>query len=170
MIDFASEEGFKYLVLDANWYGPEFASASNPTEGDKAKEVQKLIAYGKSKGVGIWLYLNDVGGRKYPIEKTLKQYADWGAAGVKYGFMDNILKDKSLLCCWDFSGSKPFISKGRYEYSLIPGNTPVEVKDEGPLTGRSIDIKEGQYLYISRDKCPGLNLHDVQQCHMRVNQ
>ena len=73
--------------------------------------------------------------------------------------MDNILKDKSLLCCWDFSGSKPFISKGRYEYSLIPGNTPVEVKDEGPLTGRSIDIKEGQYLYISRDKCPGLNLH-----------
>ncbi len=95
MIDFASEEGFKYLVLDANWYGPEFASASNPTEGDKAKEVQKLIAYGKSKGVGIWLYLNDVGGRKYPIEKTLKQYADWGAAGVKYGFMRGTQEEKN---------------------------------------------------------------------------
>lgn len=95
MIDFASEEGFKYLVLDANWYGPEFASASNPTEGDKAKEVQKLIAYGKSKDVGIWLYLNDVGGRKYPIEKTLKQYADWGAAGVKYGFMKGTQEEKN---------------------------------------------------------------------------
>lgn len=95
MIDFASEEGFKYLVLDANWYGPEFASASNPTEGDKAKEVQKLIAYGKSKGVGIWLYLNDVGGRKYPIEKTLKQYANWGAAGVKYGFMRGTQEEKN---------------------------------------------------------------------------
>jgi alpha-glucosidase len=95
MIDFASEEGFKYLVLDANWYGPEFASASNPTEGDKAKEVQKLIAYGKNKGVGIWLYLNDVGGRKYPIEKTLKQYADWGAAGVKYGFMRGTQEEKN---------------------------------------------------------------------------
>lgn len=95
MIDFASEEGFKYLVLDANWYGPEFASASNPTEGDKTKEVQKLIAYGKSKGVGIWLYLNDVGGRKYPIEKTLKQYADWGAAGVKYGFMKGTQEEKN---------------------------------------------------------------------------
>ena len=95
MVDFAAAQGFKYLVLDANWYGPEFASDSHPVEGDKAKDVQNLIAYGKEKGVGIWLYLNDVGGRKFPIEETLKQYGDWGATGVKYGFMSGSQEEKN---------------------------------------------------------------------------
>lgn len=95
MVDFAAEQGFKYLVLDANWYGPEFESDSDPTKGDKARDVQKLIAYGKEKGVGIWLYLNDVGGRQYPIEETLKQYGEWGAAGVKYGFMSGTQEVKN---------------------------------------------------------------------------
>lgn len=96
MVDFAAEQGFKYLVLDANWYGPEFEHDSDPTKGDKAKDVQRLLAYGKEKGIGIWLYLNDVGGRKYPIEETLKQYGDWGAAGVKYGFMQGTPEEKNL--------------------------------------------------------------------------
>lgn len=87
MVDFASENGLLYLILDANWYGPEFKTDSDPLVGDKASDVQRLIAYAKTKGVGIWLYLNDVGGRRYPIDQTLKQYGEWGAAGVKYGFM-----------------------------------------------------------------------------------
>lgn len=96
MVDFAAEQGFKYLVLDANWYGPEFESDSDPVKGEKAQDVQRLLKYGKEKGVGIWLYLNDVGGRKYPIEETLKQYGDWGAAGVKYGFMRGTQEEKNL--------------------------------------------------------------------------
>lgn len=95
MVDFAAEQGFRYLVLDANWYGPEFEPDSDPVTGDKAKDVQRLVAYAKAKGVGIWLYLNDVGGRKYPIEKTLKQYGEWGAAGVKYGFMSGSPEKKN---------------------------------------------------------------------------
>lgn len=87
MIDFAAEQGFRNLVLDANWYGPEFAKDSNPTTGDKASDVQRIIKYGKERGVGLWLYLNDVAGSNYPIEETLAQYEKWGAAGVKYGFM-----------------------------------------------------------------------------------
>lgn len=96
MVDFAAKQGFKYLVLDANWYGPEFETDSDPVKGDKAKDVQRLLAYGKEKGIGIWLYLNDVGGRKFPIEETLKQYGDWGAAGVKYGFMQGTAEEKNL--------------------------------------------------------------------------
>ncbi len=96
MVDFAAEQGFKHLVLDANWYGPEFETDSDPVKGDKAKDVQRLLAYGKEKGVGIWLYLNDVGGRKFPIEETLKQYGDWGASGVKYGFMKGSPEEKNL--------------------------------------------------------------------------
>ena len=87
MVDFAAENNIRYLVLDANWYGPEHEANSDPVKGDKANDVRKLLQYGKEKGVGIWLYLNDVGGRKFPIEQTLKQYGDWGAAGIKYGFM-----------------------------------------------------------------------------------
>lgn len=87
MVDFAAENGFSALVLDANWYGPEFAADSDPVKGDKAKDVQNIIKYGKERGVGLWLYLNDVAGVHYPIEETLAQYEEWGAAGVKYGFM-----------------------------------------------------------------------------------
>lgn len=96
MIDFAAEQGFKHLVLDANWYGPEFEKDSDPVNGDKANDVQRLLAYAREKGVGVWLYLNDVGGKKYPIEQTLKQYGEWGAAGVKYGFMQGTPEEKNL--------------------------------------------------------------------------
>lgn len=95
MVDFAAENGMKHLVLDANWYGPEHEAGSDPINGDKAAQVQQLLRYGKEKGVGIWLYLNDVGGRQYPIEQTLKQYGDWGAAGVKYGFMSGSPQQKN---------------------------------------------------------------------------
>jgi len=95
MVDFSAEHGMPHLVLDANWYGPEFAKDSNPVKGDKAKDVQKIIAYGKSKNVGVWLYLNDVGGRQFPIEETLAHYGEWGAAGVKYGFMTGSPEEKN---------------------------------------------------------------------------
>ena len=95
MVDFAAEQGFKYLVLDANWYGPEFDGTSNPVSGGKTDDVRRILSYGKEKGVGIWLYLNDVGGRKYPIEETLRQYREWGAAGVKYGFMNGTPEEKN---------------------------------------------------------------------------
>ena len=95
MIDFASEQGFKGLVLDANWYGPEFEKDSDPTKGDKARDVQRIIKYGKDKGVGVWLYLNDVAGTNYPIEETLAQYEEWGASGVKYGFMNGTPQEKN---------------------------------------------------------------------------
>lgn len=96
MVDFAAEQGFSYLVLDANWYGPEHESSSDPVKGDKASDVQRILKYAKEKGIGVWLYLNDVGGRKYPIEQTLKQYSDWGAAGIKYGFMSGTLAEKNI--------------------------------------------------------------------------
>jgi alpha-glucosidase len=95
MVDFAAQNNIRYLVLDANWYGPEHEAKSDPVKGDKAADVKKLLQYGKEKGIGIWLYLNDVGGRKFPIEQTLKQYGDWGAAGIKYGFMKGNPSEKN---------------------------------------------------------------------------
>ena len=95
MIDFSSANGIKHLVLDANWYGPEFEKDSDPVKGDKANDVKKIIAYGKTKNIGVWLYLNDVGGRKFPLEETLTHYGEWGATGVKYGFMSGTPEEKN---------------------------------------------------------------------------
>jgi alpha-glucosidase len=95
MVDFAAENHISYLVLDANWYGPEFGHNSDPTKGGKVDQVRQIIAYGKTKNVGIWLYLNDIGGRKFSLENTLKQYGEWGAAGLKYGFMKGSPEEKN---------------------------------------------------------------------------
>lgn len=95
MVDFASENNICYLALDADWYGPEFGDDSDPLKGGKVAQVHEIIRYGKTKNVGVWLYLNDVGGRKFPIDLTLKQYGDWGAAGIKYGFMSGSPAEKN---------------------------------------------------------------------------
>ncbi len=36
-----------------------------------------------------------MGGRKFPLEQTLAQYGEWGAAGVKYGFMRGTPEEKN---------------------------------------------------------------------------
>jgi alpha-glucosidase len=95
MVDFAATNGIPSLVLDANWYGPEFHKESDPLKGGKVEQVHQLIAYGKQKGVGIWLYLNDVGGTAFPLEQTIRQYGSWGAVGVKYGFMRGNQEEKN---------------------------------------------------------------------------
>lgn len=87
-IDFAAEHEIPYVLLDANWYGPEMEKASNPFTGGLAADVQKAIAYSKQRNVGLLLYLNDVAGRNYDIEKILETWSSWGAAGIKYGFME----------------------------------------------------------------------------------
>ena len=111
LIDFASEHGIEYLMLDAGWYGLEFDPKSDPTtsrtqlliqpDPDKPQlkyveppknwedpiDVPGLIQYGKERNVGIILYLNDVIKENFDMEETLKTYHQWGAAGIKYGFM-----------------------------------------------------------------------------------
>ena len=96
MVDFASANGIHSFVLDADWYGPEFSKESDPLKGGKVEQVRQLIAYAKEKGVGIWLYLNDVGGVAYPLEQTIRQYGSWGAVGLKYGFMEGSPGEKNV--------------------------------------------------------------------------
>jgi alpha-glucosidase len=95
MVDFAAENRIPHLVLDADWYGPEFDQASDPVKGGKVEQVKAIIAYGKTKNVGVWLYLNDVGGRRFDLDETFRRYREWGAAGVKYGFMNGSAEEKN---------------------------------------------------------------------------
>ncbi len=86
-IDFAAETGIPYVVLDANWYGPEHEKDSDPINGGQAAVVRELIQYGARKGVGLILYLNHVGAMRNGIEDILATYQQWGVKGIKYGFM-----------------------------------------------------------------------------------
>ena len=95
-IDFASENNIRYLLMDADWYGPEFSENSDPTKANKDIDIEENMRYAKEKGVGIILYLNDVGARKFGLERILKQFHEWGASGVKYGFMRASGQEKVL--------------------------------------------------------------------------
>jgi alpha-glucosidase len=86
-VDLGAEKGVPFLLLDADWYGPEFDKSSDPVRGDKAKDVREIIKYGMQRKVGILLYLNDAATRDFDLDTVLKTYHDWGAVGIKYGFM-----------------------------------------------------------------------------------
>lgn len=49
MVDFAAKNHLSYLVLDANWYGPEHEEESNPLVGDKAADVKRIIHTAKKR-------------------------------------------------------------------------------------------------------------------------
>ena len=87
MIDFASENNVQYLLIDADWYGAEFSDTSDPTTARAGIDIEEDMAYAKEKGVGLILYLNDVGAKRFGLERVLRQFSEWEAVGVKYGFM-----------------------------------------------------------------------------------
>lgn len=81
-IDFASKHGVNYVLLDEGWA----ASTRNPFTPNKNLDLKELIAYGKSKNVGIILWLTWL-----CVENNFdlfEKYAEWGVDGVKIDFMD----------------------------------------------------------------------------------
>lgn len=94
-IDFAASQNIQYIHFDAGWYGHEYIQAADATTVDvdpKRNPVNDLnlidvINYGKSRGVGVILYVN-----RRQLEKNLDVilplYRNWGVKGVKYGFIN----------------------------------------------------------------------------------
>ena len=80
-IDFAAKNGIPYIILDEGWY----------PLGDLLHQVPEinvpeLVSYGKSKNVGIilwvvWKTLQD------QMQPALDQFAKWGVKGIKVDFM-----------------------------------------------------------------------------------
>lgn len=86
-INFAEKHNFKYIMYDAGWYGAEFRGASDPTKVIPEIDMQKVIDYGKSKGIGVVLYVNQVGLR-VKLDTLLPLFRKWGVSGIKFGFVD----------------------------------------------------------------------------------
>lgn len=88
VIDFAAERNLQYVHLDAGWYGPEISILSDATTVSENRdlEIQALINYAKTKGIGIWVYVNQRA-LYNQLDEILPLYKKWGIKGIKFGFV-----------------------------------------------------------------------------------
>ncbi len=94
VVDFAEKRNIDFVHFDAGWYGAEHFIASDPTKSDVDQKrspindlnIPEVVAYAKSKGIGIWLYVNQRALANY-LDQILPLYQSWGIAGIKFGFV-----------------------------------------------------------------------------------
>ncbi len=92
-IDFASKHNIRYIIFDAGWYGKEDSDTSDATrvsiDPPRYKgplDLQKVIAYGKQKNVGVILYVNRRALERQ-LDTLLPLFQSWGVKGLKFGFV-----------------------------------------------------------------------------------
>jgi len=87
-VDFAAAHHLQYVHLDAGWYGPEMKVSSDASMVSPEKDLamQELIAYGKSKGIGILIYVNQRA-LYNQMDMLFPLYQKWGIKGIKFGFV-----------------------------------------------------------------------------------
>ncbi len=86
VIDFCARHGMDYLLYDWKWYGPSTDFASDAGVVTAPIDMEKVVAYGREKGIGIWVYVNQHALQKQAAE-IFPKYREWGLAGVKFGFV-----------------------------------------------------------------------------------
>lgn len=86
VIDFCAKHNMQYILFDAKWYGPEFDVRSDATKVREGLDLPEVIAYGKEKGIGVWLYVNQRALHRQ-ADELFPLYEKWGVAGVKFGFV-----------------------------------------------------------------------------------
>lgn len=94
-IDFAVKHNIQYILFDSGWYGFENDKASDATRvhidprrnpNPDALNLKEVIAYGKERGVGVFLYVNQRA-LQQQLDEILPLYKSWGVAGIKFGFV-----------------------------------------------------------------------------------
>ena len=85
-IDFAARHGIDYILYDWKWYGRGDDFASDATKVVVPIDLPEVIRYGASKGVGLWVYVNQHALQKQGAS-LFRTYEDWGVKGVKFGFV-----------------------------------------------------------------------------------
>ena len=87
-VDFCVDRGLQYIELDAGWYGPEMKMSSSALKvaDNRDFDMAELCAYAKSKGIGVWVYVNQRA-LFQELDKILPLYQKWGICGIKFGFV-----------------------------------------------------------------------------------
>lgn len=91
-IDFASELGLEYMLVDAGWYTPKAWGENADLKADITKTVPEidlpgLVSYARARNVGLILWLNWIPTRDQ-MDKAFPYYERLGIKGVKIDFMD----------------------------------------------------------------------------------
>jgi alpha-glucosidase len=101
-IDFASESGFPYMLIDAGWAvanrkGPEdYAAMADITKVTPEIDMPELLRYAKEKHVKVWLWSHWTSVNKY-MDQAFPLFEKWGIAGVKIDFMN---RDDQWMVGW----------------------------------------------------------------------
>ena len=88
LIDFAADNNIPYMLMDSNWYGNQRDPKSDPLTPDERIDIKAVFQHAKEKDVKVMLYVNDLAFQHHDIDEVFSAFHAWGAAGVKYGFME----------------------------------------------------------------------------------
>ena len=67
-----------------------------------------------------------------------------------------------LVCAWDFGSADPFVSRGKYACTLLPAVALNDIALPHVSQAGSLNLEPGQYLFIPRRDCAGLNISGPQ--------
>src|SRR3984885_11449397 len=102
-IEFASDSGFPYMLIDAGWAAPtptatpgDYADPADITHFNPAVDLPELLRYAKEKNVRIWLWSHWTSIDKY-MDQAFPLFEQWGVAGVKIDFMN---RDDQWMVDW----------------------------------------------------------------------
>ncbi len=92
-IEFASESGFPYMLIDAGWAAApnskpdDYAQLADITKVNPDVDMPELLRFAKEKHVKIWLWSHWSSVDKY-MDQAFPLFEKWGVAGVKIDFMN----------------------------------------------------------------------------------
>jgi alpha-glucosidase len=96
-IDFASESGLPYMLIDEGWaLRGGIGNRADITKNNPEMDLPELLRYAKEKNVRLWLWAHWTEVDKY-MEEAFPLYEKWGIAGVKIDFMD---RDDQAMVNW----------------------------------------------------------------------
>ena len=102
-IEFASDSGFPYMLIDAGWALPtpgakfgDYADPADITRFNPDVDIPELLRYAKEKNVRIWLWAHWTSVDKY-MDQAFPLFEKWGVAGVKIDFMN---RDDQWMVDW----------------------------------------------------------------------
>lgn len=85
-IDFCAAHNIPYMLFDWKWYEPCTSHDGDATKVIDRLDMPGIVAYGKERGVGIWLYVNQHALMRQQRE-LFPLLHEWGIVGVKSGFV-----------------------------------------------------------------------------------
>jgi alpha-glucosidase len=91
-IDFASDSGFPYMLIDAGWAASSASSPGDLTHTDITHvspqiDMPELVRYARQKNVRLWLWSHWTSVDKQ-MDQAFPLFEQWGIAGVKIDFMN----------------------------------------------------------------------------------